>query len=54
MGGSSQFAYQGMGKTLKEWKTEIEAEQDRKLSKNENEFLENLTEIWIGLIGKTP
>ncbi len=34
-----------MGKTLKEWKIEIEAEQDRKLSKNENEFLESLTEI---------
>ncbi len=45
MGGSSQFAYQGMGKTLKEWKNEIEAEQDRKLSKNENELLENLTDI---------
>lgn len=34
-----------MGKTLKEWKVEIEAEQDRKLSKNENEFLDNLTDI---------
>ncbi len=34
-----------MGKTLKEWKIEIEAEQDRKLSKNENEFLDNLTDI---------
>ncbi len=34
-----------MGKTLKEWTVEIEEEQGRKLSKNENELLETLTEL---------
>lgn len=34
-----------MGKTLQDWISEIEGEQDRKLSKNENDYLENLTEL---------
>ena len=34
-----------MGKTIQEWKTEVEKTTGRALSKNENEYFEVLTEL---------
>ncbi len=34
-----------MGKSLEDWIAEVETGLDRKLSKNENEFVESLTEL---------